>query len=288
MSDSVINFFEKALGEDGNNGIAALSALLELSDENFSAISEYFLSNFEKTVREDGNFKKQLVNSLKNELDISLDNIDEISTRTLDGIQASDLGLSDMKRDFLLRFTTIGLNAVREALNEEYNIFIPIELCNENAKIPTYAHETDAGLDVYALEEITIAPGETVIVPTGIKMAIPAGYEIQVRDKSGIASKTKIRVANSPGTIDSGYRQEVGVILENIAPPIQDIEYSFNENGKPIIESIVHSPVYTIEKGQKIAQLVLNKIQHAVFFTVDNIQDISGDRGGGYGSTGNF
>lgn len=73
---------------------------------------------------------------------------------------------------------------------------IPIEYCHPEAKMPAYANPTDAGMDVYALEDITIAPGETKIIPTGIKVAIPAGYEIQVRGKSGRCVKTKLRVAN--------------------------------------------------------------------------------------------
>lgn len=92
------------------------------------------------------------------------------------------------------------------ALNETQGIAkrvipLPVELCHENAQMPQYAHVTDAGMDIYAIEDVTIAPGETKLVRTGIKLAIPTGYEIQVRPKSGRAQKTKMRVANSPGTI---------------------------------------------------------------------------------------
>ena len=78
---------------------------------------------------------------------------------------------------------------------------VPIEKCHEDAKIPVYVHKGDAGMDIYAVEDITLAPGETKIIPTGLKVAIPRGYEIQVRPKSGRALKTKMRVANTPGTI---------------------------------------------------------------------------------------
>ena len=141
-------------------------------------------------------------------------------------------------------------------------------------------------MDVYALEDITVNPGETVLVKTGLKVAIPVGYELQVRPKSGRALKTKLRVANTPGTIDSGYRDEIGVIIENIEHPIQDIEYEFDEHGTPIIKSILHGKSYTINKGDKFAQLVLNEVPHVAFYKVDNINEIKGDRGGGFGSTG--
>ena len=78
---------------------------------------------------------------------------------------------------------------------------IPIEVLNSNVRLPEYAHDTDAGLDIFALEEITINPGETKIIPTGIKVAVPEGYELQVRPKSGRCVKTKLRIANTPGTI---------------------------------------------------------------------------------------
>ena len=164
-------------------------------------------------------------------------------------------------------------------------IYIPIEICHEDAKVPTYANETDAGLDVYALEDITINPGETMLIPTGIKVAIPEGYEIQVRPKSGRALKTKLRVANTPGTIDTGYRDEVKVIIENVESPIKDIAYHF-ENGKVIIDSILHGMPFTIGKGEKFAQLVLNKIEKANFYKVEDINLFEGDRGGGFGSSG--
>ena len=163
---------------------------------------------------------------------------------------------------------------------------IPIELCHEDAKIPQYAHISDSGLDVYALEDITIHPGETVLVPTGIKVALPPGYELQVRPKSGRALKTKLRVANTPGTIDQGYRDEIKVIVENIESPIKDIEYDFNDDGNIIIKSVLHGSDFMIGKGEKFAQLVLMEVPKAAFYRVDNVQEIGEDRGGGFGSTG--
>ena len=88
-----------------------------------------------------------------------------------------------------------------------------IEKCREDAVIPTYANDGDAGMDLYAAEEVIIEPGRAALVPVGIKLAIPYGYEVQIRPRSGISLKTPLRVPNAPGTIDSGYRDEVNVII---------------------------------------------------------------------------
>lgn len=195
--------------------------------------------------------------------------------------------LSPLKMDFLKEFFAVIFNSISNTKIVSRRIInIPIELCHEDAKIPSYANIGDAGLDVYALDDYDIAPGETKLIPTGIKLAVPKGYEIQVRPKSGRALKTKLRVANTPGTIDSGYRDEVGVIIENVAAPIQNIEYEFDENGRPVITSILHGGSYHIGKGEKFAQLVLNEIPSARFFEVDSVAEIEGDRGGGFGSSG--
>ena len=189
-----------------------------------------------------------------------------------------------IKRDFLKEVMGTIINAVNdtEGIAKRY-VPVAIELCHENAKIPQYAHISDSGADVYALEDITVHPGETVLVPTGIKVALPPGFEIQVRPKSGRALKTKLRVANTPGTIDAGYRDEVKVIIENVDPPIKDI--TIDEDGK--VTSILYGSDFTIGKGEKFAQLVLSEVPKASFFRVMNILEVDGDnRLGGFGSTG--
>jgi dUTP pyrophosphatase len=149
--------------------------------------------------------------------------------------------------------------------------------------MPEYAHLTDSGMDVFALEDITIAPGETKLVPTGIKVAIPAGYELQVRPKSGRCLKTKLRVANTPGTIDAGYRDEIGVIIDNIEPFIKYAD--IDENGR--LYNVEFGSSYTIGKGEKFAQLVLCEVPKAIFYQVEHVSDITNDgRSGGFGSTG--
>lgn len=140
---------------------------------------------------------------------------------------------------------------------------ISVQKLAADVKMPAYAHEGDAGLDLYSTIDHTLQPGARALIPTGLKMAIPRGYEGQVRPKSGLALKHGITVLNTPGTVDAPYRGEVGVILINLDPKIP----------------------YEIKKGEKIAQMVFNKVEYA-FFT-ETAELTATTRGaGGFGSTG--
>jgi dUTP pyrophosphatase len=139
---------------------------------------------------------------------------------------------------------------------------IKMQKVEEDAKIPSYAHPGDAGMDLYAAESVVLKPGERTIVSTGFKMALPEGYEAQIRPKSGLAAKHGVSVVNTPGTVDAGYRGIVGVILINHG----------NEE-------------FAVEKNMKIAQMVINKVENPDIEEVDELDDTS--RGeGGFGSTG--
>jgi len=140
-------------------------------------------------------------------------------------------------------------------------IEIKFQKLHPDAKIPNYAHIGDAGADVYAVAEITLAPQKRAAIPTGLAVDIPIGYEIQVRPKSGLALKHGITVLNSPGTVDAGYRGEIQVIVINLGD-----------------ES------YTFTKGQKIAQLVLKPVIQASY--VEGELGNSDRGAGGFGSTG--
>ena len=144
------------------------------------------------------------------------------------------------------------------------NVEVFVELCREDVQIPQYAREGDAGMDIRAAETVVIAPKKTVLIPTGLKVAIPDGYEIQVRPRSGLSLKTPLRVAKSPGTIDAGYRDEVCIIMQNTS---DDSEF-------------------TIEKGDRVAQFVLQRVPRICFTPVESVKDIGENRGGGFGSTG--
>lgn len=151
----------------------------------------------------------------------------------------------------------------------------------DGAVIPDYAHLTDAGMDVYANAEVHIGPGETKLVPLGLKLAIPDGYEIQVRPRSGLSLNTPLRIANAPGTVDAGYRGEACVIVTNLS--CEAIQYSEEYT---IAEKGNKKGPYVIKPGDKIAQIVLNKIERIEFEIVGSVSEIGEDRGGGFGSTG--
>ena len=264
-------------------GFKELAIVLSMNEENFKAISEIILQEMERELN-----KPEIRLQVIQELTVGASK-EQILQIYKEAIEVTDnyKDLSQQKRDFLKRVFMLIANVVEEDFGESKDIVnIPIELCNSESKLPTYANAGDAGLDVYALEDYTILPGETKLILTGIKVAVPYGYELQVRPKSGRALKTKLRIANTPGTIDSGYRDEIGVIVENIESPIKDIEYDFDEKGNIIIKSILHGQPYYINKGEKFAQLVLAKVSTVNFVQVENIGQIEGNRGGGFGSTG--
>lgn len=281
----------RELGDDQNADLSqSLLVLLEAPDEQFDILAPGVLESFKQSVN-NPNDKLMLVQAL-NSLGYTSDDIINDINEVLTGFDKLELPVA--KKDFLKQLVATIVNAVSETegIAKRY-ISIPLELCHENAKIPQYAHISDSGVDVYALDDITVKPGETVLVPTGIKVALPPGYELQVRPKSGRALKTKLRVANTPGTIDSGYRDEIKVIIENVDPPIKDIQYtpSINvETGKVdhlIVTSIEYGSDFFIGRGEKFCQLVLSEVPKAVFYRVDSIAKIDDlDRGGGFGSTG--
>jgi dUTP pyrophosphatase len=195
--------------------------------------------------------------------------------------------LSAQKRDFLKRLLSISYNSLAETEGVIKRIVqVPIELTSENAKIPTYAHLGDGALDLYAPADYTIKPGETVIIPCDIKVALPYGYAFLIHPRSGLSAKSKLRVANSIGLVDSQYKGNIGVILENVEAPIQDITYEFDENGRPVITSILHGKSYTISKGERFAQMRLVEVPTANFFQVESVEGMGDDRGGGFGSSG--
>ena len=166
------------------------------------------------------------------------------------------------------------------------NVEVFVEICREGAVIPKYAKPWDAGMDICAAEDVIIRPGETVIVPTGLKMAIPEGYEIQVRPRSGISLNTPLRITNSPGTIDSGYRDEIGIIITNTSPASDGGEISSGQNEFTIDSKGNKQGVYKIRKGDRIAQIVLQRVPRIQFKVVDSVKEIGNNRGGGFGSTG--
>lgn len=266
--------------------LEAFASVLALPDEEFKTLSGIILDELNKSLNNpnDRLLLAQSFNAQGITSDEVIANFKELATQ-IDSIK--DDVLPQAKRDFVKQIVGLMVNAIAETEGISKRIIqIPIELCHPNAKIPAYAKPGDAGMDIYALEDFEVAPGERKIIKTGIKVAIPRGYELQVRPRSGTSVKTALRVANTPGTIDSGYRDEIGVIIENIEPKIKDIGYDFDDNGNIIIKSILHGSVFNVGKGERFAQLVLNEVPSAAFYPVDSVAQIGENRGGGFGSTG--
>ena len=282
---NIINNSVNMIDSETDFGLTAIAGIMSLPDDLFDIISEQFIIELNNQLRSEENRKELL--KIADTNNIKIEDIPKFLDEMYKSIDDAFKDFPENRKIFLKRIMSDIFNSIVD-FNDELtsSILIPIEFCNKNARMPIYAHETDAGLDIYSTEDINIRPGETILIKTGLKVAIPVGYELQVRPKSGISLKTKLRVANTPGTIDSGYRDEIGIIIENIEQPIQDISYHFGTNNEIVIDSILHGKTYSIEKGQKIAQLVLNKISKANFILVDTVNKIEGDRGGGFGSTG--
>lgn len=133
---------------------------------------------------------------------------------------------------------------------------------DKDLPLPNYAHEGDAGVDLCSAEDYILKPAETKLISSGIKIEIPKGYEAQIRPRSGVALKNSVTVLNTPGTIDHQYRGVVGIIL---------INHGKND--------------FNIKKGDRIAQLIFNKIESVDFNEVEELSETKrGD--GGFGSTG--
>ena len=275
--------------DDENTGLfKEFLTLLSMDDENFKLLAPSVLQSYQQVVN-NPNDKLALVQTL-NASGVKAEDLIEAFASINEEIDKVE-DLSEPKKDFLRQMIATVINSVQETEGIAKRIIeIPIELCNSEAKIPQYAHIDDSGLDIYALDDYTIAPGETMLIPTGFKVALPPGYELQVRPKSGLSLKTKLRICNTPGTIDAGYRDEVGIIIENVDPPIRAINvinWDINDSNPNIkFSDIEFGQSYTIGKGQKFAQLVLSEVPKAAFYRVDAVEEIGENRNGGFGSTG--
>ncbi|MEP6815420.1 MAG: dUTP diphosphatase [Marmoricola sp.] len=142
---------------------------------------------------------------------------------------------------------------------------ILIRRLDEGLALPSYAHPGDAGADLCTTVDVTLAPGERTLVPTGVAIALPDGFVALVHPRSGLASRHGVSIVNAPGTVDAGYRGEIKVLLVNLDP----------------VASV------SLRRGDRIAQLVVQRFERADFVEVADLpESVRGD--GGYGSTGGF
>jgi dUTP pyrophosphatase len=148
---------------------------------------------------------------------------------------------------------------------DDHDVDIALLRLDAGLPAPEYAHVGDAGADLVTAVDVTLAPGERALVPTGIAIAMPRGYVALVHPRSGLAARHGLSIVNTPGTIDAGYRGEVKVLLINL-DPARSVE---------------------LRRGDRVAQLVIQRVERARFTEVEELPDSS--RGsGGYGSTGGF
>lgn len=237
--------------------------IIDLPDEKFDQIYPQMRDVFTQTFKS-SEFQADVIRNAKvysqlNDIDIEAEKsaVEEL----IQDIKNDDT-LNSNKKDLLVNIIESSALATYELFEvPRERIEVKIQKINDNAKIPEYAHPTDAGADIFASETVTFEAGETKIVPTGIKVDIPTGYAIFIYPRSGMSLKTGMRIANSVGVIDSDYNKEIGVIMTN----------TFNSK-------------WTIMQGDKIAQMIIMSVPMIKFIEVNDIQD-SGR--GGFGSTGN-
>lgn len=261
---------EELFGQVSNFGnkeaVGQFAEMMDTPDEQFDAIWPVYKEMFTKVLKSE-DFQNQQKNMIATFPDLTDEDIAEEKAKykeILDDL-SNEPDISDSKKEFL----ALMLNSIIE-LHEQLivsgrtRIEVKVVKLREDAIIPTYAHPTDAGADVYAVEETKIAAGETKAVATGIAVAIPAGYEIQVRPRSSLSLNTGLRIANAPGTIDADYRGEIGVIVTNTG----DTDY-------------------VIDKNMKIAQLVIAPTPMIKWDEVKTVEELgTTKRGeGGFGST---
>ena len=178
-------------------------------------------------------------------------------------------------------------------MDQAKKVNVKIKKLRADATIPQYARALDAGFDLVAVDDVVILPGESKKIPTGLAFALPEGYELQIRPRSGIGTKTKLRVSNAPGTVDSGFRGEVCVLLDNISlfAPWEQVcvlgadgksVFERDNNGEPVR---YERGTYMIKKGDRIAQGVIAAVPVAKFEEVDELDET--ERGtGGFGHSG--
>lgn len=292
--DKQINIYEEIFGaldkvfDDGEtNGLRIIGAVLALPDEQFEAIKANLFDSIEATFNEPATKVAfaQMINQQGLRIEDLSDNIDNL-VQAVEELTVEDMQVSDSKKDFLKFIFATFINSMEDSkMVSRRVISIPIEICREGAKLPAYATDGSGAMDIYSPEEYVIGPGESIMVPIGIKVDIPIGYGLLIQPRSGLSRKSKIRIPNTPGLIDSDYHEEIGVIIENIDPPVKDIQLELGDNGE-IIDGTLHGSSFTIGKGERFAQMRLVEIPLVNWLPVSSLGSFENDHGKGFGGTG--
>lgn len=253
--------------------ISVLSEILEMSDEFFEQSSPVIFDEILRQLSDTAADK--YLDSIFIQLDQSGESVESFlqdlklaEQKILDTILSFKEKYPDgIKNEFIDKFYSIVesyFSYISLRTLSRDNTYCAVEFCHPNAKLPTYAHAGDQGADVYAVEDVIIPPhsyGNKV--PTGLKIAIPHGWAIAIRPRSGLSMKTPLRISNSPATIDQLYRGEIAILFDNFS----------NE-------------AVEIKTGDRIAQFILEKNYSAIYHEVDFVDADTERSEGGFGSSG--
>ena len=284
--DEIFGALDGALGSDETDGLQILGAVLAMPDDAFETVKGSLFDTIKSTFNspEAKIGFAQMMNQQGLRIEDFSDNLDDL-VQAVDEMAAEGVELSDSKKDFLKFIFTTFINTMEESNMVSHRVLtIPIEVCRDGAKLPTYATNGSAAMDIYSPAEYTIGPGECVIIPTGLKVNLPIGYALLIQPRSGMSRKTKLRVANTPGLIDSDYHEEIGVIVENIDPPLKDFE--IQQDGEAILQGPLYGSSFTIGKGERFAQMRLVEVPLVNWLPVESLGSFENDHGKGFGSTG--
>ena len=257
--DKILNSFKNTQYADVYQ---PFEEMIDLPDEEFDKFYPTFKKDLEKLLASP-EMENVIMNAVKTTPNIDVQKEKEALDAFLKEIEADD-DLSANKKEMLkLIFGTTLSRGFDYVENPREKINVKVVKMYDDVQIPSYAHPEDAGADIYSYDDVVIEGGETKLIHTGLKFGIPAGYEIQIRPRSGNSLKTKIRIANTPATIDSSFTGEVGIIVDNIGS----------------------EPIH-IEKGFKIAQILIKPVPMMIFEETDELASTA--RGeDGFGSTDN-
>ena len=284
--DEIFGALDGVLGSEEANGLQVLGAVLAMPDDAFETVKGTLFDSVKSTFNspEAKIGFAQMMNQQGLHIEDFTNNLDEL-VQAVDDMAAEGVELNDSKKDFLKFVFTTFINTMEESRMVPHRVItIPVEVCRDSAKLPTYATDGSAAMDIYSPAEYTIGPGECIIIPTGLKVNLPVGYALLIQPRSGMSRKTKLRVANTPGLIDSDYHEEIGVIVENIDAPLKD--YTLEWNGTEMIDGPLYGSSFTIGKGERFAQMRLVEVPVVNWLPVESLGEFENDHGKGFGSTG--
>lgn len=285
--NQIFESIDNILGNDESDGLQILGAVLAMPDEQYEIIKPALFEGIEQAFSSpDAHiaFAQMMnVNGLK--IEDFTDNMDNL-IKAIEDFMPEGVELNNSKKDFLKHIFGSFVNAMSHSVAVPRRIIqIPIEICRDNAKLPTYATDGSAAMDIYSPEEYVIGPGESILIPTGLKVDIPTGYGLLIQPRSGLSRKTKLRIPNTPGLIDSDYHEEIGVLIENIDPPLKGANIIVVEDGS-IEDANLYGSSFTIGKGERFAQMRLVEVPVVNWLPVSNLGNFENNHGKGFGSTG--